>query len=154
MRRALDSISDGVDEFYSANKNEENNPILIDSNELIKQDFIKEEDDSYYEGKRHNLILNTYERNAKARLACIKYYGTHCQVCGFDFERVYGSIGSGYVQVHHLKPLSEIGEEYKVDPIKDLIPLCSNCHSMIHRREKPYSIEELQNIVNANREEK
>ena len=54
-------------------------------------------------------------------------------------------IGTGYIHVHNLKPLSEIKEEYKVDPINDLRPVCPNCHSMIHKAN--YSIEQLRDII-------
>ncbi len=48
--------------------------------------------------------------------------------------------------MHHLKQLSEVGEEYEVDPIKDLRPVCPNCHSMLHRKRLALSIEELKEI--------
>jgi hypothetical protein len=103
--------------------------------------------DLYVEGATKKIYVNTYERDRRARAACIKHYGTHCSVCDFDFEKVYGKVGKGYIQVHHLKPLSEIGNRYKVDPIKDLRPVCPNCHAMIHqRRPDPYSIEEMRSM--------
>lgn len=43
-------------------------------------------------------------------------------------------LGKDYIEVHHIKPISEIGSEYVVDPEKDLIPVCFNCHSMLHRK--------------------
>jgi 5-methylcytosine-specific restriction protein A len=39
--------------------------------------------------------------------------------------------------------LAEIGEEYEVDPVNDLIPICPNCHAMIHKKVPAFSIEEL-----------
>ena len=72
-----------------------------------------------------------FERNQKAREECLKYYGCKCSVCGFDFEKEYGEIGRGFIEVHHIVPLSSIRDEYIVDPISDLRPLCSNCHSMV-----------------------
>ena len=50
-----------------------------------------------------------------------------------NFEQVYGELGKDYIEVHHLHPVSQ--GERQVNPIEDLIPLCSNCHSMIHRLE-------------------
>ena len=73
-----------------------------------------------YEGSRQRISVNAYERNPKARQKCIEYYGVICSVCGFVFSRVYGNIGSGFIHVHHLKKISEIGEKYRVDPIRDL----------------------------------
>jgi hypothetical protein len=101
----------------------------------------------FREGAMRQASLNKYERNPDARQRCIDHYGCRCSVCGFDFQKVYGGIGSGFIHVHHLKPLSEIGEEYLVDPIADLRPVCANCHEMIHNGPRPLSIEELKAIV-------
>jgi 5-methylcytosine-specific restriction enzyme A len=98
---------------------------------------------NYYEGATKSVRVNVYERNDKARLDCINHYGWSCCICGFDFEEAYGEMGIGFIHVHHLKPLSEIGEEYQVDPIEDLRPVCPNCHAMIHSRKQPHSIEEV-----------
>jgi len=67
-----------------------------------------------------------------ARQQCIEHYGSRCSVCDFDFEQVFGERGRGFIHVHHLKPLSEIQDEYEIDPIQDLRPICPNCHAMIH----------------------
>ena len=79
------------------------------------------------------------ERNLEAREQCIAYYRTlhkgHvvCECCGFDFEKAYGEMGRGFIEVHHRFPLSQTDGEHEVNPETDLVPLCSNCHSMIHR---------------------
>lgn len=86
---------------------------------------------------------NGYERNQKARQECLKHYGYKCVVCGFDFEKEYGSIGHEFIEVHHIVPVSSIGKEYIVNPVIDLRPLCSNCHSMIHRNSEVLTIDEL-----------
>jgi hypothetical protein len=104
-------------------------------------------DESFVEGATKSIKVNAYERNLKAREKCINYYGCACFVCGFDFHSYYGSVGIGYIQVHHLKPLSEIGEAYEVDPITDLRPVCANCHAIIHRRNPPYAIEEVKDFI-------
>lgn len=97
----------------------------------------------FEEGAKRQITVNAYERSPEARSICIKHYGVNCYVCSFNFEKVYGEIGSKYIHVHHLKPLSEIGENYQLNPIKDLRPICPNCHAMIHRRKPAYTIEEL-----------
>jgi bifunctional DNA-binding transcriptional regulator/antitoxin component of YhaV-PrlF toxin-antitoxin module len=100
------------------------------------------------EGARVSVFVNRFERNRKARGDCIKVFGTGCQVCGFDFEKCYGKIGKGFIHVHHLMPVSDIGKEYVVGPKNDLRPVCANCHEMLHRRrDGPISIEELQKII-------
>ena len=101
----------------------------------------------YIEGAVRKVSVNAYERSRSARRKCIEYYGCDCTVCGMNFEREYGSIGEGFIHVHHLTPLIEIGEPYEVDPIKDLRPVCPNCHAMLHRRTPSYSIEELKSIL-------
>lgn len=100
-----------------------------------------------WEGAVRIVRVNAYERNAVARQACLDHWGTRCCVCGFDFEAVYGDLGAGYIHVHHLVPLAEIAEEYEVNPIEDLRPVCPNCHAMIHRREPPLSPQDLQAMI-------
>ena len=85
------------------------------------------------EGAKQTVVVNKYERNSEARKQCINHWGVTCQVCGFRFEDFYGHYGAEYIHVHHLKPLSEIGEQYQLNPIEDLRPVCPNCHAMIHR---------------------
>lgn len=101
----------------------------------------------FYEGASQQITVNTYERNAKGRSACIEHHGAKCIVCGFDFQGKYGEIGKDFIHVHHTKPLGKIGAEYKVDPINDLCPVCPNCHAMLHRRKPPFSVNELRSII-------
>ncbi len=103
---------------------------------------------TFREGSTKTVTVNVYERSSEARAICIAHFGALCQVCGIKFEDTYGAIGAGFIHVHHLKDLASIGEEYVVDPLVDLRPVCPNCHSMLHMR-KPtaYSIEELRAIM-------
>jgi 5-methylcytosine-specific restriction protein A len=100
----------------------------------------------YVEGKAHVVEVNRYERNPAARRACIRHYGLYCVVCGFNFQQVYGEIGIGFIHVHHLIPLSEAEQQYTLDPIQDLRPVCANCHAMLHQRIPPWSIDELRSM--------
>ncbi|NEW00551.1 DUF3427 domain-containing protein [Bacillus megaterium] len=102
----------------------------------------------YHEGSCKTISVNIYERNTKARQQCIDYYGVSCVVCSLNFFETYGHIGKDFIHVHHLIPLHKIGIEYEVDPIKDLRPVCPNCHAMLHRRNPAYSIQELKSIIN------
>ena len=68
--------------------------------------------------------------------------GFSCVVCGFNFEERYGQMGKDFTHVHHLKELSQIGEEYEINNRRFTTSL-SNCHSMLHKRKPAYSIEEL-----------
>ena len=101
----------------------------------------------YFEGSRKNVAVNVYERNAKARESCIAHYGLDCFICGFNFKMVYGHDGEGFIHVHHLKPLSEIRSGYRLNPVKDLRPVCPNCHAMIHKRIPAYTIEEMKRLI-------
>lgn len=99
------------------------------------------------EGSVRQALVNVYERNPFARAACIAHYGSTCRVCAFDFGRTYGELGEGFIHVHHLKEISSIAEEYEVDPIEDLRPVCPNCHAMLHTSRPALSIEALKHIV-------
>lgn len=92
------------------------------------------EDEAFHEGAVKQVLVNRYERNRKARAKCIQRWGTACVICGFDFEARYGKIGAGFIHVHHLLEISQVGEDYNVDPEADLRPVCPNCHAMLHRR--------------------
>lgn len=101
------------------------------------------------EGKRKTVTVNLYERNPIARKQCINYYGVKCQVCDLNFENAYGQVGKDFIHVHHIKPLYEINQGYVVEPIKDLIPICPNCHAMLHHKENGVylSIEQLRDRI-------
>ena len=102
---------------------------------------------TFTEGELHEVVCNQYERNRKAREACITLKGYRCAVCGMDFESLYGEIGRGFIHVHHLIPISSIGESYDVNPATDLVPVCPNCHNILHKKEPPYTIEELKGML-------
>ncbi|MEP0955885.1 HNH endonuclease [Microcoleus sp. FACHB-1515] len=100
----------------------------------------------FVEGSVKSIRVNAYERNRKARNACLKHYGTACFICGFSFAS-FGKSFASFIHVHHLVPISSIGHEYHLDPIKDLRPVCPNCHAVIHRREPPFGIEEVKSML-------
>lgn len=112
--------------------------------EFIYPDEVEED---LFEGAKKQITVNGYERNAQARQECVNYFGYRCSICSFDFENIYGEIGKDFIHVHHVKPLSEIDGQYKINPIEDLRPVCPNCHSMLHKRKPSYSIEELKNKI-------
>lgn len=107
---------------------------------------------SFSEGATKRVLVNRYERSQSAREACLKHYGYSCMACGFNFEENFGELGKGQIHVHHTIPISSISEKYQVDPINHLIPLCPNCHHMIHRREPPFRLQELKKIIKSSRE--
>ncbi len=105
------------------------------------------ENPALYEGAVSTISINKYERNPLARRMCIEHFGAFCNICGFDFHKTYGALGKDYIHVHHLIPIASIGMEYKLIPEKDLIPVCANCHAMIHKRKQALSLEELKEIM-------
>ena len=109
-----------------------------------------ENPEKIYEGAQVKVPVNKYERSASARSKCISLKGVNCYVCGMNFERMYGEIGKGFIHVHHLVPISKIGKEYQVNYEKDLIPVCPNCHAMLHRKKtngEMISVSELKRIL-------
>jgi 5-methylcytosine-specific restriction protein A len=100
------------------------------------------------EGKEKTRIQTYYERNRKLRAQAIKIHGTKCAVCGFDFGEKYGPVGEGYIEIHHIVPHASIKKEHGIDPQKDLVPVCSNCHRIIHRpRDTWLSIDGLKKMI-------
>ena len=95
------------------------------------------------EGASKTISVNTYERNPVARAKCLAHHGYKCAVCSFDFEEFYGSIGHNFIHVHHVVPLSEIGRKYVLNPIEDLVPICPNCHAMIHKTRPILTVDQL-----------
>lgn len=101
------------------------------------------------EGLKKTVIVNKYERSSLARALCTEHNGVICRICGFDFRKTYGEIGKDFIHIHHIIPLHQISSEYKIDYKKDLIPVCPNCHAMLHRKVagKELSVEQLRVIV-------
>ncbi len=114
----------------------------------LNGETINSEAINFTEGAIVQQTVDRRERNPQARQACIEKYGCKCVVCGFDFESIYGDVGRGYIEVHHLKPISQTEDEHEVS-VDDLVPLCANCHAMAHRRSpEPFTPTELKEMMN------
>ena len=113
---------------------------------------IKATKELFDEGDCEQISTNRYERNPEARRKAIEYHGVKCVVCGMDFEETYGELGRGFIHIHHIVPISSKGKT-KVDYQKDLVPVCPNCHAMLHRsiHGKVLSIKELKDILKKNK---
>lgn len=156
LKNALLSLSQHIDyyEEVSGTSIKKRKEIYFRYYNLIK-DFYDEhtypdELDSeveYSEGKTKKILVNSYERNPIARKKCIEHFGLKCQICDFNFTEKYGELGDNFIHVHHKIDISTVGKEYSVNPITDLIPVCPNCHSMLHKRKPAFSIEEMKNIL-------
>lgn len=107
-------------------------------------------DDRFPEGAVPLARVNRYERDIRARKLCIAQYGPTCVVCNFNFSAVYGPLAEGFIHVHHITPLSEVGEDYLVDPAKDLRPVCPNCHAALHLGGKLRSVDEVRKLLRWN----
>lgn len=112
-------------------------------------EIIEEPDENrvHKEGRKSQVLTNRYERNPANRELCLQYHGYKCHVCGFDFENMYGEIGQNFIHVHHIEKVSSHGGEYLLDPIKDLVPVCPNCHAMLHKEDPPMSPDALREII-------
>lgn len=109
-----------------------------------------DEEREYHEGHVRSVLVNVYERSSIARRKCIEHHGESCYVCGMNFRDRYGTLGDGFIHIHHLRPLYTIGQDYVIDYKNDLIPVCPNCHAMIHRIPggESMSLEKIKNILN------
>lgn len=105
-------------------------------------------DELLSEGELQELHLTKHERNPELRRRCIEIQGWRCRACGMDFTEIYGPLGKNYIEVHHLHPISQTDGRHKVDPAKDLVPLCGNCHAMIHRlKGEEMTVERLKELI-------
>ena len=120
--------------------------------DIVSEDLmsisIEENNTKGLEGAKSTKLVNVYERKAGLRTQAIAIHGVSCIVCGFNFEEKYGPHGKSFIEVHHLKLLSEFEDESMVDPETDMVVVCSNCHRMIHRkRNNPLTVEELRRML-------
>lgn len=151
-RNSSDStVFDGNDDiFYSVDGIGNGHWGLVDY-EYDKALELTQEDDEFIEGK---LLLKKHlqrERNPKlikeAKKAFIAKNGhLYCEVCGFDFKDKYGKLGENFIEAHHTKPISSMIDEEKTK-IEDIAMVCSNCHSMIHRKKPWLEKESLKKII-------
>jgi 5-methylcytosine-specific restriction protein A len=133
--------------------NELNNLVLLWSGRLagailalLPLEPIETQAGGEIEGGGKQVMITRYERSTVNRAACIEIHGTSCAICGFNFETTYGPAGSGFIEVHHIDQASTLKPGTVIDPAKDLIPVCSNCHSVLHRTMPPYKPEQLRAI--------
>ena len=108
------------------------------------------------EGAKTQVMVNRYERDPEARRQCLEHFGHECRACGLRFEDRYGAIGQGFMHVHHKKPLSEITDhdDHTVNPLEDLVPVCPNCHAMLHRPPgTTLTVEDLRTVMDTTRAE-
>ena len=102
----------------------------------------------YPEGALRTVRTNRYERDRRNRAAAIAIHGTACKGCGLEMGMRYGPVAAGLVEVHHVTPVSQLAAGYVIDPVRDLVPLCPNCHAVVHRRDPPLTVGEIALLLN------
>jgi 5-methylcytosine-specific restriction enzyme A len=107
--------------------------------------------DYFYAGAGRRVLVNRYERDPQARALCIERYGSKCFVCGLLMADSYGPAATGLIHVHHLQPVSTHHRRVRIDPVRDLRPLCPNCHAVIHSVSPPFSIRTVQTMLRSSR---
>ena len=103
----------------------------------------------FHEGALKTIELTVHERDPAARRVCIAHFGPTCQICDFDFERTYGELGRGFIHVHHRVDLALADDVREVNPITDLIPVCPNCHAMLHSETPAMDPSKLKTLIKA-----
>lgn len=107
--------------------------------------------ESFQEGEKKTKFVAFYERDARLRRQAIAIHGSSCIACGFNFKDFYGDYASGFIHVHHVVPVSDFGGSRLVNPETDLVPLCANCHSVVHRKKNmTLSVEDLKGFIAIN----
>lgn len=136
------SLEEGAAKYFESNSQ----PLQPETTDFTSPDELRSTI-PLIEGASCRIVVNAYERNPEARRKCIEAHGARCCICEFNFGAVYGAEAEGYIHVHHIRPLSEIGGEYVVDPVADLLPVCPNCHAMLHLGGKCRTIEEVRRLL-------
>ena len=133
-------------------KDKKDSKTLNEISKIVKSDLENlYSDEDFAEGRKVSRHVNHYERNPKLRAAAILLHGTKCMACNFDFGEIYGERGKGFIEVHHINPVSTLKSETQINPKDDLIVLCSNCHRMVHRKsDKVLTLLELKKIIKYN----
>jgi 5-methylcytosine-specific restriction protein A len=102
---------------------------------------------TFEEGDKAAVIAQRVERSRGAREACLAMHGRACKVCDRSMAELYGPAGDGVIEVHHLRELALCEGRRPVDPEKDLIPVCPNCHAVIHARRPAYAPGEVRSML-------
>ena len=131
--------------FYAQKHNINLYAISLPNAPSVQQPDEEEEEKHRLEGRMTEARVMRRQRNQKARQQCLEASGYKCYICGFNFEETYGEIGKGFLEVHHIKPLATYDDEHPI-PLSELCALCSNCHSMVHRKKEVLDVEELKRI--------
>lgn len=142
--RSGDTRIEGLDLYIKFLNTEVNPPSVITSTRRIKLASAE------MEGKHISREQMVIQRNRTARQKCVEFYQCRCAACGLSMTEKYGQLGEGVIEVHHLNPIHLFSETHKVDYKEDLVALCPNCHTMIHKLEDPSDLAGLKQIIEDN----
>lgn len=112
---------------------------------LLEESVVWEEaqTDYRYEGAVVVKKSRAYERSRFNRAVCLSHYGFQCRGCGQNMDEKYGPLSTKVIDVHHIVPVSKMGGPKRLDPLRDLVPLCPTCHRVVHSENPPLSVSEL-----------
>lgn len=119
----------------------------------IPEEIEEKDTGKLVEGAKKQITVNAYERNPHARMKCINHYRKKnngklkCEICGFDFGEMYGERFAEKIHIHHIVEISSVGKEYEIDAVKDLLPICPNCHMVIHSKKPAYTLDEVKKML-------
>ena len=154
IRRGMLAINEGdpaedrrVVELWASRAAAAITAILPLETEAMEQDLVSAETTGLPEGAKMRVEVNRYERDRRNRAAALAIHGYACKACDLDMAQRYGPAATRLIEVHHVTPVSEVGEGYVIDPATDLVPLCPNCHSVAHRRSPPYAVDEIRSML-------
>jgi predicted HNH restriction endonuclease len=139
---------------YSADQKKSNRfELLVHIDEIPKHffqsnDLLDENFDEFVEGFKNEIIKENSYRDRKLIDAAKKHFEPTCAICKFNFEKTYGLHGKGFIEMHHLIPISE-GK--RISTVKDLVPVCSNCHRMLHKGKITLDVEDIKKMIQKNR---
>jgi len=106
--------------------------------------------DTFLEGLRRRVESNSYERSQRARALCLEHYGARCFICGYTSFAAFGDEAPSCIHVHHLELVSaREGCNSETDPIRDMRPLCPNCHYFVHTQDPPIDVEKAKELHRA-----
>lgn len=138
---------------YHLTKPEEINDVTFTAlRQLASENVLPEDDEAAFpEGRELFLKHRARERNPRViehakNLFFQKHGRFFCEVCGFEFEKVYGELGRGFIEAHHTIPVSALSEGSETKA-RDIAMVCPNCHRMLHRKRPWLAIDELKSIL-------
>lgn len=128
--------------------------INLDELKKVEEQAIEENENENekrrLEGRVTEAKILRRQRNQAARQKCLEASNYTCYVCGFNFEKTYGKVGHNFLEVHHKHPLATYDDEHHI-PQEELCALCSNCHTMLHRKKEVMDVDELKRLFEANK---